>query len=324
MSSDTPGLSVILIIAGQRERARLSLKSLLRQSLIDQMEIIVVDCSQPGTPPIPGSDHPSVRIIRVAPRPLTGWVRAEAVRAARAPLVAFLEEHAWVFPGWAEGFVKAFEGPWAGVGVEMHVANGWAGINRYLGILNYPLLLAPAIIHPNIMVHHNAAHLRDILLAYGERLNELFFPEDWLQLQLLADGHRLITDPRVRIFHFFETNFVQSFNFNLIAGQVAEASCNRFYHRSRLRRMFRLGSLAFSPVVRPIKQFLFFAQARRAWLGTFFSGIVIITLLHTAHAIGGKAGVLFGMTDETSMAFLQRQINLPRAMLADAELEALE
>lgn len=282
------------------------------------MEIILVDCSQSDTLPVAGTDHPSVRVLRIAPKPPTGWVRAEAVRAARAPLVAFLEEHAWAYPGWAAGFVSAFEGSaWAAIGAEMHSANDWAGINRYLAILNYPLLLAPVIVRPNNIVHHNAGYRRDLLLAYGDRLDELFFPEDWLQMQLLADGHQFITSPQVRVFHFFETTFAQSFNFNLIAGQIAEAACNKFYQRTKFRRLLRLGALCFSPILRPFKQLLFFIQHRPGWLGTFFSGIFVITLIHTAHAVGGIVGVLFGMSEATSIDFLQIDIGPTANLLCD-------
>jgi hypothetical protein len=309
-----PALSALLVVADQRERARLSLQSLLGQSLIDRMEIVLLDCSRPGTRPVPGSEHYCVRQVRLGPGRAAGWIRAEAVRQARAPLVVFLEEHCLAFPGWAEAIVRAFEGPWAAVGPEMHNGNAGAGINRFLGILNYPLLLAPAIVEPNIIPHHNAAYRRDLLMQYGERLEVLMFPEDWLQLQMIADGHRLLLDPNMKVLHFFETTFRQSFYFNLLAGWAFEAACNEFYKRSAWARLRRSCALLLSTPRRLARQFRFILTRRRSWLASFSQGLPIMTALHAAHALGGLVGVSYGMSRDLPIRFLEAQINVPRAL----------
>ncbi len=70
--SDAPALSVILVIGGQRERERRALQSLLGQSAIDRMEILLYDLGPVDCPPIPGSDHPRVRLTRWTPEDLLG------------------------------------------------------------------------------------------------------------------------------------------------------------------------------------------------------------------------------------------------------------
>ena len=317
MPKGSPTLSVILIIADQRDRARLSLRSLLRQSMIDHMEVLLLDRSKPGTAPLPESNHNQVRQIRVERGVDAGWLRAEGVRQSRAPLVAFLEEHCLAFPNWAEAIVKAFEGPWAAVGPEIYNGNSQAGINRYLGILNYPLYLAPAIAVPNMIPHHNAAYRRDVLLGYGKRLEELLFPEDWLQLQMIADGQRLLLDPNMKIAHLFETEFNASFRFNMMAGRSFEAACNIFYRRSLTTRLGRCCVLLMSPLMRPLRQLVFVCRNRRGWLGTFVRGFPVITSLHAAHAIGGIVGVVCGMGRDLSIRFLEAQINAQRALPDD-------
>ena len=267
MPNGSLALSVILVVADQRERARLSLGSLLRQSMIDHMEVLLFDRSKPGTVPLPESNHDRVRQVRVEPGVDAGWLRAEGVRQARAPVVAFLEEHCLAFPNWAEAIVKAFEGPWAAVGPEIYNGNSQAGINRFLGMLNYPLYLAPAIAVPNLIPHHNAAYRRDVLLGYGERLEELLFPEDWLQLQMIADGQRLLLDSNIKIIHLFETGFKDSFHFNLMAGRAFEAACNMFYRRSLMARLGRCCILLMSLLMRPLRQLVFVCRNRRDWLG---------------------------------------------------------
>jgi len=321
MPKGSPALSVILIIADQRERARLSLQSLLRQSLIDHMEVMLFDRGKPGTAPLPESNHDRVRQIRVEQGVDAGWLRAEGVRQARAPLVAFLEEHCLAFPNWAEAILKAFEGPWAGVGPEIYNGNSEAGINRFLGILNYPLYLVPAIAVPNMIPHHNAAYRREVLLGYGNRLDELLFPEDWLHLQMIADGQRLLLDPNVKILHLFETGFKASFRFNMMAGRSFEAACNMFYRRSLMARVSRCCVLLMSILMRPLRQLVFVCRNRRGWLGTFVRGFPVITSLHAAHAIGGIVGVVGGMGRDLSIRFLEAQINMWRALPDDRMME---
>ena len=66
-ASEVPALSVILVIGGQREREARALQSLLEQSAIDRMEILLYDLGPVDCPPIPGSDHPRVRLTRQTP-----------------------------------------------------------------------------------------------------------------------------------------------------------------------------------------------------------------------------------------------------------------
>ena len=60
------------------------LRSLLEQSAIDRMEILLFDLGPETCPALPGSDHPRVRLTRRAPRDLLATARADGVRAARS------------------------------------------------------------------------------------------------------------------------------------------------------------------------------------------------------------------------------------------------
>lgn len=102
-----PELSVILVIGGQRERERRALQSLLEQSAIDRMEILLYDLGPADCPPLPGSDHPRIRLTRKTPQDLLGAARAEGIRTGNAPVVCFMEEHCEMQPGSAEAFINA-------------------------------------------------------------------------------------------------------------------------------------------------------------------------------------------------------------------------
>ena len=51
---------------------------------------------------------------------------------------------------------------------------------------------------------HNSSYTRDVLLAYGDRLDDLLEAETVLHWDLLAHGHRLFLEPRATLAH---TNF---------------------------------------------------------------------------------------------------------------------
>src|SRR5947208_16143011 len=94
-------LSVILVVGERRDRAVDALRSLLSQSAVDRMEILLCDLAPGDPPPLPGSDHPAVRRLRFAPDTLFSAAKAAAVRTAAGPIVVFFEEHCRAHPGWA-------------------------------------------------------------------------------------------------------------------------------------------------------------------------------------------------------------------------------
>jgi hypothetical protein len=103
----SPLLTVVIVVGDEGTRLGLerTMQSLRHQGIVDRMEILVVDCSVPGTPLAPGSDHPSVRTIHLPRDGTTMARRAEGVRE-RSPLVGFLDEHSMAMAGWAEALVE--------------------------------------------------------------------------------------------------------------------------------------------------------------------------------------------------------------------------
>jgi GT2 family glycosyltransferase len=111
-----PALSVILVVGDLRSRAEECLRTILRQEGADRIEVLLFNVAGPKARTVAGSDHPSVRVISLLPETPFASARAEGVRRARAPFVAFLEEHCRVGEGWIDGLLAAHAGPWAGVG----------------------------------------------------------------------------------------------------------------------------------------------------------------------------------------------------------------
>ena len=100
---------------------------------------------RPGGAGSPGADHAAVRVVERPQRGPFGVLRAEAVRLARAPVVAFLEEHAEARAGWLVGHRGGVRRPRRrrGRGGEVHALNPGVGISDVSPSMNYVRWLPP-------------------------------------------------------------------------------------------------------------------------------------------------------------------------------------
>ncbi len=133
----------------------------------------------------------------------TTRARAEGVRAACAPVVAFVEDHAFPAPGWAEALMERHEdGEWTAVGPVIANANprsvtSWANL-----LIEYAPWLEPQ--EGGEREHlpgHNGSYKRDVLVSYGDALEAMLDAESVLHWDLRARGHRLYLEPKARTFH---------------------------------------------------------------------------------------------------------------------------
>jgi hypothetical protein len=106
----TPRLTVGLIAGELRNRAERSLEHLLRPTALDQIEIVVID-GRPQKGDFAGADHPRVRYFHKPDLSYYCEMQTELVAQARAPLVAFIEDHSYAVSGWAAAILKTFENP---------------------------------------------------------------------------------------------------------------------------------------------------------------------------------------------------------------------
>ncbi len=311
-----PILSAILIVGDQRERPAHALASILSQSIIDKMEVLIFDLTLDDVPPLPGSDHPSVRVIRVGPGGTAGKVRAESVRQARAPIVAFLEEHAWAFPGWAEGIVKAHQEPWAAVGVEFHVGNTGLGLADAASLSYYPLWSPPAVGgESESLPSHDTTYKRDILLSYGDQLEMLIFPEVLLHWKLRQDGYILWIDPDIKIKHYYETELGVILRGCFIAGRVFIVHRPLIFHWPWWKRIARFVISPLLPFRRLWQIYQIVRTKRPDRLAMFWRSIFALLLFFGAGVAGEMVGTLFGKGN-SDVLYLRNQISDYRDMPA--------
>src|SRR5262245_28503241 len=103
-----PLLSVVLMVDRQRQRGERCLASLLKQSIISKMEIILIDFAGPSEVPLPGASHEKVRLVRLRRGMRYGDAKAVGFLAARGKYAGFFEEHCLADSGWAEEIVEGF------------------------------------------------------------------------------------------------------------------------------------------------------------------------------------------------------------------------
>jgi GT2 family glycosyltransferase len=326
-----PDLSIVLVVGQRRNRAARALASLLAQLPDANLEVLLLDCAAPGAaPPLPGSDHPAVRSVPLPPATLFGAAKAAGVRLATAPVVAFLEEHCEVAPGWAAALLAAHRGPWAGVGAEVHevdaervrpgrsdlrqprAAGRPTATSRMVALMNYHPWLPPARrAEHDMLPGNNASFKRDLLLAYGDRLDDLLRAEIVLHTQLRRDGHRLLLEPDAKLAHLNDTRFASTcrgfYLFHRCYGPIRA----REFGWTAARRLLYVAATPAIPLYFLVRLLVVLGRRRPRLLGAALAGTPRMLGAQLAGAIGQAAGLLFGIGDAETR-FTAYELNYPR------------
>src|SRR6476620_2382286 len=98
----TPDLTAVVVVGTQRKRSQRSLNNLCAQTVASRMEVLVMDLADADTPSLVAPPGAHVDIIRRPGLNHCAWARAEAARRAQSPLIAYIEDHCYATPTWAE------------------------------------------------------------------------------------------------------------------------------------------------------------------------------------------------------------------------------
>jgi hypothetical protein len=181
-----------------------TLRHLEQQTARERIEVVIVTASDSKLG-LPGLENRfgAVQLVEVDSDTmlLLHRARAAGIRAARCPVVALGETHSFPEPHWAEALIEAHRGPWAAVGPEMVCGNpgpvSWANFYIDFG----PWIERRGAECMARLPGHNAAYKRDVLLAYGPRLEDMLESEWHLQADLRSKGHELRFEPAARTRH---------------------------------------------------------------------------------------------------------------------------
>ena len=310
--SDDPVMSVIVMVDRQRARGERCLHSILSQSVIDNMEVLILDFAPPNVPPLRGSEHPAVRVVRLDYTLEFGRARALGVRMARAPIVAFIEEHVVARPGWAEALVRAHQGGWAGVGPEIHNPTPGYGWSDTIFLTGYGAWAPPLQRgESKLLPSQNSSFKREVLLRYDAELNRLLEADILLQWRLRADGYKLLNEPEAKVEHAGETSLrTITIGFYLVMRFFAPVRAEIF-HWSPVTRALRLLLTPLAPFYRTARVYLNLARRRSPYFGKALAGVWIVFVANIGGAAGEAVGLLKGVPMH-DRRFLIHEMNTER------------
>lgn len=249
--ADAPGLSVILVAAGPVAGIETTLLHLRRQAAANRIELLIVTPSKDrlGSPPVDLSPLHSVRVVEDPSAAGIASGNAAGVRAARAPVVAFAEDHAFPDATWAEALLRAHDGTVAAVGPAFVNANPATAASWVDFLMGYVHWMEPCPGgETRFLPGHNSSYRRDVLLARGNTLESDLEVETVLHLELSGRGERLVVAPEARIAHvnfsLWGPKLIASFHH----GRVFAAA--RAEHWRRARRVAFTAASPAIPLVR--------------------------------------------------------------------------
>ena len=189
------------------------------------------------------------RVVEVGKIRSVAQANAAGIRQASAPVVAFVEEHSYPDPGWAEALIEAHRQPRAAVGPVVRNANPGSLVSWADFLIAYGPWMDPS---PTGVVDflpgHNSSYKRAILLNYGTELEAMLESESVLHWDLQAKGYQLYLEPAAKISHL---------NFGLLSSWIPAQFYNgrlfavtRARRWSPLRRLLYTGGVPLIPLVR--------------------------------------------------------------------------
>ena len=195
---------MVIITPDRFDTIRRAIAHLRAQSVRDQLEVVIV---APSAEELEADDlelapFQSVQVVEVGHLGSVGEANAAGVRRARAPVVAFVEEHSYPHPGWAEALIRKHRQPWAAIGPVMSNANedslvAWADF-----VIAYGPWMDPSRGGVrNFLPGHNSSYKGELLLEYGPELGYMLESEIILHSDLRNKGHQLYLEPAAKISH---------------------------------------------------------------------------------------------------------------------------
>ncbi|HET6361146.1 MAG TPA: glycosyltransferase [Gemmatimonadota bacterium] len=234
-----PSLSVVIVTHCDYDAIARPIRHLAAQTIRDRIELLVVattsDAVRDGIEHARAAGFQDVRVVehgRVVER---GVAAASGVRASRAPIVGFVENHSFPAPHWAEALLRAHEGPWAIVGPVVENANP---VTR-TSVVNFAVTYGPwtgrrEAGEVDLLPFHNSAYKRAWLDGFGDRLGSMLDDEYRLQAEVRARGGRLYLEPAAVVAHTNETRLSRSLR--LLFGQGMAFGAGRSSAWPGLRR----------------------------------------------------------------------------------------
>lgn len=288
---DRPALSVAVVCGSQRGRAQVAFDAVAAQSAAGELELVVVDL-RPELGPL---RLPAGLEGRVLPGTglSFGAARERAARAARAPVVAFVEDHCYPGSGWAAALLAAYREPWASVGYAFENANSRTLVARIAFLAHYGQWADPVRGPVTHLPGNNVSYRRAALLELADRIGAMPEADFNVHAQLRRRGLALGVEPAARVAHEHEERIVQLLCGSHYYSRILAAERARIEGWTPVRRALRAAWVIGAAPAARLAGLLGAARDRRIVVRAvvLLPGIVLVYL---AGALGESAGYLLG------------------------------
>lgn len=288
-------LSVVVICLRYTEYFRMALGHLNAQTVAQLLELIVVTTQDRDLKIDPQEieDLFGYKIVKLNKLESYGDAKAAGVASATASLVAFMEDHSYPDPTWAEAFINAHrKGGFAAVGPIVLNANPSSTVSWGCFLVFYGSWMAP--LRQEEVKHlpgSQSCYKRDLLLNYRRSLSDMLEVESVLHWDFLAKGYKLCQEPKAKLYHL---------NFSLMRPIFSEYYLSsRVFAASRASDFEGLTKVVYalgSPLVPLIRLWRILRDARRGRsdFGIVLRASVPIILTASAGAFGEMIGYILG------------------------------
>lgn len=284
----SPALTFVLFTPDNFETVRKTVSHVARDAGAHAVELLI-GCAEPDALHIDEAAitaFHSARAIRCDMSSGSGKARALAVMEARAPIVAFGEDHCFPQAGWTAALLRAHTESYAAVGPVVMNANparlvSWADL-----LMGYGPWLAPgASGERDHLPGHNSSYKREVLLRLTEDLPLLMEAESTLHWRLRNEGYRMFQQSEARVAH---TNFEEWSTWLSVsyhAGRVFAAVRSADWTKGK-----RLAYFIGSPLIPFVRVIRHLRQARGAGLpGSLMMRVAPVLLIGLFASAAGEA-----------------------------------
>ena len=275
-------------------------------------EIIVASLVDGDPRPLPMQNLPQVSTLQARWGRSIGDLRLSAIEQARGEIVAFLEDHVTIGPGYLLAIVNGFSNGCAAVGPAVTNANPNSGVSGAVHLIHYGLwnpFTAPGEVE--LLPGNNSAYRRSVLGHYGDRLQSLLLTDSVLQIRLRADGYRLWFEPTARLNHLNATVLKTAMVSEYLFHRCFVAARRTEFSWSRLKQIWAIVRTPLTPWVRLFRLAQIAIVEQPSLRRRFLMDLPTLVILQHAAAWGQFVGLLLGH-GETPRQFTEFELDYPR------------
>ncbi len=286
-----PELSVVVPAVNTLDDVMDALAALEAQRADVELEVIVVDRIGTHVRHTVRHTYPQAVVLRAAPGATIPQMRAQAMRAARAPWIAVIEDHVIVPPGWARAMLGAADAEHPVVAGSVDNAATGTLLDQACFLTEYSAALPPLPAGPSEgLVGNNVVYSAELLRKHDAVLDEGRW-EDHLHATFKQDGVALECRPEICVGHKKHYSFMEYFTQRYLYSRAYAAMRAAGAPASR-RLLLGAMALALPPLMflRTVRNVL--GKGGRS--GTLLKSLPLIAVFCCAWGLGEAVGALRG------------------------------